>query len=80
MYDHRKRKCVFHINMLKKWYPAPQPERVNLAEQTDEDSLEEDFPSLQSTVGTLGAPTFWKQLTIPQQNDLSVYEEICRRV
>ena len=45
MYDHRKRKHVFHINMLKKWYPAPQLERVNLAEQTDEDSLEEDFPS-----------------------------------
>ena len=31
MYDHRKCECVFHINMLKKWYPAQQPEGVNLA-------------------------------------------------
>ena len=66
MYDHRKRKRVFHINMLKKWYPAPQPEGVNLAEQVDE-----DFLSWQPAIGTLGAPTFGKQLTTPQQNDLS---------
>ena len=32
MYDRRKRKRVFHINMLKKWYSAQQPEGVNLAE------------------------------------------------
>ena len=43
MYDHRKRKRVFHINMLKKWYAAPQPEGVNLAEQVNDDSLDEDF-------------------------------------
>ena len=71
MYDHRKHKRVFHINMLKKWYPAPQSGGVNLAEQADEDSLDEDFPSWQPAIDTLGAPTLGKQLTRPQQNDLS---------
>ena len=71
MYDHRKRKRVFHINMLKKWYPATQPEGVNPAEQGDEDSLDEDFPSWQPATDTFGAPTLGKQLTTPQQNDLS---------
>ena len=71
MYDYQKRKRVFHINMLKEWYPAPQPEGVNLAEQVDEDSLDEDFLSWQPAIDTLGAPKFGKQLTTPQQNDLS---------
>ena len=71
MYDHRKRKRVFHINMLKKWYAAPQPEGVNLAEQVNEDSFDEDFPSWQPAIDTPGTPTLGKQLTRPQQNDLS---------
>ena len=71
MYDHRKRKCVFHINMLKKWYAAPQPEGVDLAEQVNENSLDENFLSWQPAVDTLGAPTLGKQLTRRQQNDLS---------
>ena len=68
MHDHRKRKHVFHINMLKKWYPVTQSQVVNLAEQVDECSLDEDFPSWQPTLGT---PLFGKQLTTSQQNDLS---------
>ena len=71
MYDHQKSKHVFHINVLKKWYPAPQPEGVNLTEQGDEDSLDKDFPSWQPAIDTLGAPTLGKQLTRPQQNNLS---------
>ena len=36
-----------------------------------EDSLDEDFPSWQPAIDTLGAPTLGKQLTAPQQNDPS---------
>ena len=35
MCDQQKCERVFHINMLKKWQPAQQPEGVNLAEQVD---------------------------------------------
>ena len=45
MHDHQKRKRVSHINMLKKWYPVIRSQVVNLAEQVDECSLDEDFPS-----------------------------------
>ena len=47
MYDHRKHELVFHINMLKKWYPVQQPEGVNRAEQVDEHILSEDVPTWQ---------------------------------
>ena len=47
MYDHRKRKRIFHINMLKKWYSAQQPGGVNLAEQVGEHILAEDVPTWQ---------------------------------
>ena len=63
MYDHRKCKCVFHINMLKKWYPVTQSEVVNLAEQVNESSLDEDFPDIFDT------PLFGKQLTTSQHNE-----------
>ena len=45
MHDCRKCKCVFHINMLKKWHLAQQPEKVNLAEKVDEYILAEDVPT-----------------------------------
>ena len=63
MYDHRKCKRVFHVNMLKKCYPVAQSEVVNLAEQVDEDSLDEDFPSWQPTRDASGVPRFGKELT-----------------
>ena len=70
MYDHRKRKRVFHINMLKKWYPVTPTQVVNLAEQIDECSFDEDFPSWQPTSDELG-PIFGMQLTTAQRTDLS---------
>ena len=55
MYDHRKCERVFHINMLKKWYPAQQPEGVNPAEQVDEHILTEDVPTWQpATIDKVG--------------------------
>ena len=49
--------------MLKKWYPVARSQVVNLAEQVNECSLDEDFPSWQPTLGT---PLFGKQLTTSQ--------------
>ena len=72
MYDHRKRKHVFYINMLKKWYPAQQLEGVNLAEQVDEHILAEDVPTWQpATTDKVGIPTFGKYLTTKEQNNLN---------
>ena len=72
MYDHRKPKRVFHINMLKKWYPAQQPEGVNLAEQVDEHVLAEDVPTWQlATTAKVGTPTFGKHLTTEELNNLN---------
>ena len=67
MYDRRKRKCVFHINMLKKWYPVQQPEGVNLAEQVEEHILAEDVPTWQPAT----ADTFGKHLTTSERNNLN---------
>ena len=44
-YDHQKCKLIFYINMLKKCYPAQQPEGVNLVEQVHEHILDEDVPT-----------------------------------
>ena len=71
MYDHRKRKHVFHVNILKKWYPVAQSEVVNLPEQVDERSLDEDFPSWQPTRDAPGVPRFGKELTTSQQANLN---------
>ena len=72
MYDHRKPECVFHINMLKKCYPAQQPKGVNLAEQVDEHILTEDVPTWQpATIDKVGIPTFGKNLTTMEQNNLN---------
>ena len=57
--------------MLKKWYPVAQSEVVNLAEQVDECSLDEDFPSWQPTRDAPGLPRFGKELTISQQANLN---------
>jgi len=59
MYNHRKRKCVFYVNMLKKWYPVAQSEVVNLAEQAD-------FLSWQPTRDAPGVARFGKELTSSQ--------------
>ena len=72
MYDRQKHKHVFHINMLKKWYSAEQPEGVNLAEQVDEHILAEDVPTWQpATTDKSGASTFGEHLTTSEQNDLN---------
>ena len=77
MYDYRKRKRVFHINMLKKWYPAQQPEGVNLAEQVDEHVLAEDVPTWQpATTAKVGTPTFGKHLTTEELNNLNDLLEV----
>ena len=58
MYDHRKRKRVFHINMLRKWCSAQQTEGVNLVEQVGEHILAEDVPTWQpATTDKSGAST-----------------------
>ena len=46
--------------MLKKWYPAPQPEGVNLAEQVDEDLLDEDFLSWQPAIDIPYNRNIWR--------------------
>ena len=56
--------------MLKKWCPVTPTQVLNLAEQVDECSFDEDFPSWQPTSDKLG-PIFGKQLTTAQQTDLS---------
>ena len=71
MYNHRKCKRVFHVNMLKKWYPVAQSEVVNLAEQVDECSPDEDFPSWQPTRDVPGVPRYGKELTTSQLADLN---------
>ena len=72
MYDHWKPERVFHINMLKKWYPVQQPEGVNLADQVDEHILTEDVPTWQlATIDKVGIPTFGKHLTTKEQNNLN---------
>ena len=58
--------------MLKKWYPAQQPEGVNLAEQVDEHVLAEDVPTWQpATTAKVGTPTFGKHLTTKELNNLN---------
>ena len=71
MYDYRKCRRVFHVNMLKKWYPVAQSEMVNLAEQVDKHSLDEDFPSWQLTRDAPGEPWLGKELTTSQQANLN---------
>ena len=72
MYDRRKCKHVFHINILKKWYSAQQPEGVNLSEQVDKHILAEDIPTLQpATTDKSGAPTFGEHLTTSERNNLN---------
>ena len=56
--------------MLKKWYPIAQSEVVNLTEQVDERSLDEDFPSWQPTYAP-GVPQFGKELTTLQPANLN---------
>ena len=57
--------------MLKKWYPAQQPEGVNLAEQVDEHVLTENVPTWQpATTDKVETPTFDKHLATKEQNDL----------
>ena len=63
---------VFSVSTcLKKWYSVAQSEVINLAEQVEECSLDEDFPSWQPTRDTPGLPRFWKELTISQQANLN---------
>ena len=72
IYDRRKRKRVFHINMLKKWYSAQQPEGVNLAEQVGEHILAEDVPTWQPAItDKSGASTFGDHLTTSERNNLN---------
>ena len=57
---------------MKKWYPAQQPEEVNLAEQVDEHILTEDVPIWQSaTIDKVRIPTFGKHLTTKEQSNLN---------
>lgn len=57
--------------MLKKWYSVTQSEVINLAEQIDECSLDDNFPSWQPIIDALGVLLFGKELITSQQANLN---------
>ena len=65
MADRRKRKRIFHVNMLKQWHT---PTHTNyLAEEVDD---EEDVPVWNEDAGTETQPTLGDQLSDSQQEQL----------
>ena len=63
--------CFPHQH-VEEWYPAQQPEEVNLAEQVDKHVLAEDAPTWQpATTDKVGTPTFGKYLTTKERNNLN---------
>ena len=67
MPDKRKRKKVFHINMLKKWFP---PVVLCLGATEDIEADEEDFVPTGQDEGS-GAPTIGEKLSKEQREQLS---------
>ena len=66
----RKRKKIFHINMLKKWYP-PANASYFCEETTEEGETEDKDIQVRKEVESNTTPTIGKQLSRDQRNQLN---------
>ena len=78
MYDHRKKRRVFHVNMLKQWYVLTNTGYT--AEEVPADHVDEDIPIWKdSTQGGSAQVAIAERLNSTQraqlQNLLEEYEE-----
>ena len=55
---------VYHVNLLKKWFPRREPERAYVHMVTDE---QEELPCVQQDQQDLGSATYGEQLTEEQK-------------
>ena len=67
MHDRRKKRKIFHVNMLRAWH-LPTSNSYFMEEIADENQLEDDIPSWKDNEG--GAPVIGSHLDREQRMQL----------